>query len=494
MKFFQTRVFILKSFRVIRFRIDHQSTFIRPDGRIFVKDIHKSFIDSVRINVRGGAGGNGSPKHHGLGGHGGNVCLVANSNARLIKIAKSNRKFRASDGQHSSRASIIGKNGKDLEISVPTGITVINEEYKKVIAELDEEGEKVVIAYGGRGGDKLNSYCGTKGQESLLRLDLKLLADVGLVGYPNAGKSTLLRALSRSSPKIASYPFTTIHPNLGVIQYDPPKSVRLFNDWSKVSSENNDSTDKIYDQDYRQITVADLPGLIEGAHRNKGLGHNFLKHILRTNLLLFVVDIDGFKNIGGLEYHESWSSSEPIAIIQSLINEIDLYDSSILANKPSILVINKLDNSEKRKKFKNFLNKFQKTKINVPSLIEKENFIKSSTIDYEKSSVSKQSDDDVDGQFLEKIEEKKNKEVKRKETEEDESMGLIDHCPIQNGFRFKKIIGISSITKFNIEKLKGLIRDQIDLWAESRLEPISFKQLMERSEQNSKKKKISSLD
>ncbi|OTF79210.1 GTP-binding protein 10-like protein, partial [Euroglyphus maynei] len=310
--FNKPHLIIFRSFHISKvfncFPATSRNQFIESNGRIFVQNKYRKFIDQIRITVSGGCGGNGYPKFHGLGGNGGNVCLVANANVKLVDLKKSSARFHADDGQHSSRNSIIGQDGKDLEIKVPVGITVILDEYKKEIAHLDKPDDKVIVAFGGRGGDKTNSYCGTKGQKLAIKLDLKLLADVGLVGYPNAGKSTLLRALSRASPKIANYPFTTIQPNLGVIEYDPPKGIQVYDDQSSKVQDKS----QFYAQDYRRITVADLPGLIDGAHRNIGLGHKFLKHIERTNLLLFVVDIDGFRNTGGRYYHRSWCSHEPI--------------------------------------------------------------------------------------------------------------------------------------------------------------------------------------
>nr|XP_027204691.1 GTP-binding protein 10-like [Dermatophagoides pteronyssinus] len=421
---------------------------IESTGRIFVKDKYRKFIDQIRITVSGGAGGNGYPKFQGLGGNGGNVCLVANANVKLNDLQKSNARFRAGDGQHSSRNSVIGQNGKDLEIKVPVGITVIVDEYKKEIAHLDQPGDKVIVAFGGRGGDKTNSYFGTKGQKMAIKLDLKLLADVGLVGYPNAGKSTLLRALSRASPKIANYPFTTIQPNLGVIEYDPPKAVQLYNDRSKVKDKS-----EFYDQDYRRITVADLPGLIEGAHRNIGLGHKFLKHIVRTNLLLFVVDIDGFRNSGGRHYHRSWCSHEPIEVIQSLINEIDLFDEEILEQKSSILAITKLDNSEKREQFNRFIEILQQTNLNIPSTVEKENLIKKSN---KQSSMNVNSDNS------------NQQSIEHHMINDNDTTLIMDHNPPDpTGYKFDKIIGISSLTGYNIDQLKGLIRKLIDMNAEN---------------------------
>ncbi|KAH7637420.1 gtp-binding protein 10-like protein [Dermatophagoides farinae] len=438
---------------------------IESNGRVFVKDKYRRFIDQIRITVTGGAGGNGYPKYQGLGGNGGNVCLVANADVKLNDLKKSNVRFCAEDGQHSSRNSIIGQDGKDLEIKVPVGISVISDEYKKEIAHLDKPGDKCIVAFGGRGGDKINSYCGTNGQKLAIKLDLKLLADIGLVGYPNAGKSTLLRALSRASPKIASYPFTTIQPNLGVIEYDPPKTVQPYNDWSKVKDKS-----KFYEQDYRRITVADLPGLIDGAHRNIGLGHKFLKHIMRTNLLLFIVDIDGFRNTGGRYFHDSWCSHEPFEVIQSLINEIDLYDNDILEQKPSILVVSKLDTFEKRDQFNRFVEILQQTNIDIPSVMDRQNVIKSSDDDQMSSmNVNVQHDSNNNQQHESTIEHHMIEGFNDANDDENDNDALIidHHPPNPTGYRFDKIIGISAVTGYNIDQLKGLIRKLIDLNAEN---------------------------
>lgn len=326
-----------------------------------------------------------------------------------------NRGFCANNGGHSTHYMVFGKHGGDLKIDVPVGVTVIEDKLNKTIGELNVEGEELVVAFGGRGGDKLNSFFGTRGQTKLIKLDLKLLADVGLVGYPNAGKSTLLRAVSRASPKIASYPFTTIQPNLGIIRYEPTNELQpVF-----------ESNDKLLStHDYRQISVADLPGIIDGAHRNIGLGHRFLKHVVRTKLLAFVVDIDGFKNTGGHTFHENWVSQQPINVIQSLVNELHLYDPEILRTKPSVLIVTKLDDDKKRKIFEELKKTLKKTKITVPM-----------------------SDDDL---------ESNSEEI----------------------FKFDKIVGISAVKKYNVNRLKMIIRNLIDLDAESKLQSISFKEFL----------------
>lgn len=216
----------------------------------------------------------------------------------------------AGNGEHSSKNRLAGRRGTDIEVPAPVGVTVYTETGKKLY-ELNEEGAKCVAAYGGSGGCSGNNFIGKKGQDWTVTLDLKLIADVGLVGFPNAGKSTFLKAMSKARPKIASYPFTTIKPNIGIIQYP----------------------------DYRQISIADLPGLIEGAHKNIGMGHSFLKHVERTKLLIFIVDIFGFQ----------LSPRHPrrnfLENIFSLMKEIEMYDASLM-QRPSMLLLNKIDHPD----------------------------------------------------------------------------------------------------------------------------------------------------
>lgn len=269
----------------------------------------RSFIDSLRVHVKGGGGGQGLMKYGGIGGRGGNVIVVGIDNAHLKKLRGQfpNQRFAAANGENSSWRMLQGKAGSDLEINVPPGI-VIKKDDGAILGEVNSAGEKVVVAKGGRGGDPHNGFQGQKGDMHNITLDLKLVADIGLVGFPNAGKSTLLKALSRASPKIASYPFTTIRPQIGIIEYE----------------------------DHRQVSVADLPGLIEGAHVNVGMGHNFLKHVERTKLLLFMVDIHGFRLSA---QHQLRTPFENILLLNK---ELELYKQELIA-KPAVLVLNKID-------------------------------------------------------------------------------------------------------------------------------------------------------
>lgn len=286
--------------------------------------------------MKGGSGGNGLPKFGGMGGNGGNVYVEAVEGIDLKRVKYSNKNNNADSGQNSAHYRIIGNNGKDCIIKVPVGITVFSAVGRQ-LGQLDKVGDKVLVALGGRGGNQTNNYLGTRGQAQTIVLDLKLIADAGLIGFPNAGKSSLLKAISRASPKIASYPFTTINPNIGVMEFE----------------------------DFGQVSVADLPGLIEGAHANIGLGHKFLKHIVRTKLLVFVIDINGFK------YRPEWPKRSPIETFLLLNRELELYDDTLMS-KPAILVVSKIDNSQYEKLYFEFVDHLQKLIENGVQSIEDE--------------------------------------------------------------------------------------------------------------------------
>lgn len=280
----------------------------------YAKKIPRKFkrqglIDSLRLHVSGGTGGSGLPAYGGLGGAGGNVYVVADEKATLrsVKDKLKDVAMKAGTGGDSSKKGLIGLPGKDLNITVPTGITIFDNNRIK-LGELNEENKKLMVAKGGLGGCEQTGYCGLRGESRTIVLDLQLLADVGLIGFPNAGKSTFLNAVSKAKPKIANYPFTTLRPQLGTMIY----------------------------KDYRQITVADLPGLIEGAHINKGMGHKFLKHIERTKLLLFIVDIQGCQV--SLK-HDHRSCLETVLLLN---REIELYKPDLL-ERPSMIIVNKMD-------------------------------------------------------------------------------------------------------------------------------------------------------
>ncbi|XP_003738601.1 GTP-binding protein 10 homolog [Galendromus occidentalis] len=267
------------------------------------------FLDKIHLTVSGGAGGSGFPKIMGLGGQGGSVYIETKPNATLMQLLSlyPDRKVKAGRGGNSAPHQLLGKDGADVTIQVPPGVTVYGPG-REVIVDLVKPDQKVLLAKGGEGGTSKNKYCGHRAAQLQVDLILKVIADIGFVGFPNAGKSTLLRALSRAYPKVASYPFTTLQPNIGIMEYP----------------------------DARQISCADLPGLIEGAHKNVGLGHSFLRHIDRTLLLLFMVDIGGFRLSPASPERDAFET------VMSLNKELELYREDFLT-KPAVLVVNKMD-------------------------------------------------------------------------------------------------------------------------------------------------------
>merc|ERR1712150_105794 len=206
----------------------------------------------------------------------------------------SKQRVKAKQGEDAHRSKLIGHVGYDNILKVPEGVSVRVDEKgsQKILGNLDKTGDEVTVAIGGTGGGPSNSWLGQRGQSQHIRLDLRLIADLGLVGFPNAGKSTLLKAISKARPKIASYPFTTIKPNLGHIEYE----------------------------DEREISMADLPGLIEGAHINVGLGHRFLKHVERTLCNVFVIDIQGF------QLNPSSAKRSALETLVLLNKELEMYN------------------------------------------------------------------------------------------------------------------------------------------------------------------------
>ncbi|WP_457599903.1 GTPase ObgE [Hydrogenivirga sp.] len=288
--------------------------------------MREAFLDRVKIHVKGGRGGNGivaflrekfRPKGGpagGDGGKGGDVTLVATSSKHTLLDFKYKKHFKAENGEHGKGKNQKGKDGEDLIVYVPVGTLVKDAETGEVLCDLTEEGQRCVVARGGRGGrgnahfatptDQAPRYAepGEEGEERWIVLELKLIADVGIIGLPNAGKSTLLSKLTKAKPKVADYPFTTITPNLGVMELD----------------------------EERRLVLADIPGLIENAHRGAGLGHEFLRHIERTKLLLHLIDVsDGRER-------------EPTEAFELVNRELELY-SPELAKKPQIVVASKID-------------------------------------------------------------------------------------------------------------------------------------------------------
>ena len=285
------------------------------------------FIDEAKIEVLAGNGGNGSGHFRrekfvprggpdgGDGGRGGSIYATADRNINTLIDYRYARIHRAQHGENGRGADCYGKSGEDIELRMPVGTVISELESGELIADLAQHGERALIAKGGQGGfgnihfkSSTNRAPrqftpGEPGEQKELKLELKVLADVGLLGMPNAGKSTLIRAVSAARPKVADYPFTTLHPNLGVVRVD----------------------------ENRSFVVADIPGLIEGAAEGAGLGHQFLRHLARTRLLLHIVDMAPMDD-----------SSDPCADGKAIIKELKKYDPK-LYEKPRWLVLNKID-------------------------------------------------------------------------------------------------------------------------------------------------------
>lgn len=284
------------------------------------------FIDSARIYIKAGNGGNGSVSFHrekyiaaggpdgGDGGKGGNVVFLVDEGIRTLADFRYKKHYKADNGQDGGAGNCTGRSAEDLIIKVPAGTIISDETTGHILADLTEVGEKAVIAKGGRGGAGNQHFAtstrqvpdfakaGDFGEERWVLLELKLLADVGLIGYPNVGKSTILSMVTAARPKIANYHFTTIDPNLGVVDLGQGNS----------------------------FVIADIPGLIEGAHEGVGLGHEFLKHVERTKLLVHVVDVAAIEG------------REPLQDFEVINEELRKYNPA-LATRPQIVAANKMD-------------------------------------------------------------------------------------------------------------------------------------------------------
>lgn len=285
------------------------------------------FVDEARIEVQAGRGGDGCASFRrekfipkggpdgGDGGRGGSVWAVADHNINTLIEYRYQRRVAAGNGEHGRGSDCYGASGEDVELRVPVGTVVIDEESGHALADLARSGQRALLARGGAGGlgnlhfksstnrAPRQKTPGQPGEHRLLRLELKVLADVGLLGFPNAGKSTLISAVSNARPKVADYPFTTLHPHLGVVRVDGNSS----------------------------FVIADVPGLIEGAAEGAGLGHRFLRHLSRTRLLLHVVDI------APIDEH-----ADPVRQARALVGELRKFDPAV-ARKPRWIVLNKID-------------------------------------------------------------------------------------------------------------------------------------------------------
>ena len=300
------------------------------------------FVDEAKILVRGGDGGNGCVAFRrekyvprggpsgGDGGHGGSIYLEANPNDNTLLRYRYNREFRADRGRHGEGSNCTGVSGEDMILKVPVGTLVFDGQSDELMADLKKPGQRILVAHGGKGGRGNQHFAkpwhqaprekedGEPGEERQLRLELKLLADVGLVGFPNAGKSTLISVISAARPKIANYPFTTLEPNLGVVNADGGTGAR----GTELG---------------RTFVVADLPGLIEGASEGAGLGIRFLRHVERTRLLVHLIDTS------------DTAETDPLEAFEIIEGELRAF-SEALTEKPMIVVATKLDATTDRRK------------------------------------------------------------------------------------------------------------------------------------------------
>ena len=303
------------------------------------------FIDEAKLEVIAGAGGNGVASFcrekfrpfggpdGGDGGVGGSIWAVADRNINTLVDYRFSKMHRAGRGENGRGSDCYGKGADDIKLRMPVGTLIVDVNTGEAIADLTDHGQEVLLAKGGEGGwgnihfksstnrAPRQKSDGKEGERRELRLELKVLADVGLLGQPNAGKSTFITAVSNARPKIADYPFTTLHPNLGVVRVSHEKS----------------------------FVIADIPGLIEGAAEGAGLGIQFLKHLQRTGLLLHIVDLAPFED-----------TVDPVKEAKAIVKELKKYDQSLF-DKPRWLVLNKIDvipEGERAKRVKDFIKRF----------------------------------------------------------------------------------------------------------------------------------------
>jgi GTPase len=306
------------------------------------------FIDQVEIQVKSGKGGDGMMHFRrekfiplggpdgGDGGKGGDVILEVKSTLNTLSSFRQNQKFKAEDGVKGGPSQMSGRYGNDLILYVPPGTVIFDADTGELIGDLTQPGQQLNILKGGRGGRGNQHFAtsrnqvprtaekGEPAQEKRIKLELKLIADIGLIGVPNAGKSTLLSVLTNAKPKIAPYPFTTLEPNLGVANID----------------------------DNTTVVLADIPGLIEGASQGAGLGHDFLRHVQRTRVLIHILD--------GL-------SEDPVADYSQINSELSLFDPN-LAKKPQLVALNKIDQPEVQEKQKDIQKKFKKLNVELMAI------------------------------------------------------------------------------------------------------------------------------
>jgi len=300
------------------------------------------FVDRAQIHVKAGDGGDGCVSFRrekfvprggpdgGNGGSGGDVVLVADRKLQTLADFRHSTHFKSQSGRHGSGKNRKGKDGKVLAIGVPVGIVVFDVTTEEVLADLVENGSRVTVAKGGNGGRGNASMKsstnraprtrerGHAGEERNLNLELRIIADVGLIGCPNAGKSTLIAHLSNARPKIADYPFTTLEPTLGIVEYEP----------------------------FKRFIIAEIPGLVKGAHQGKGIGDEFLRHVKRARLLIHLVDL----------------SKKPYEDYTTVSEELRLYDSELI-ERPRIVAANKIDLPEAQKNFSELVDKLGRNSV-----------------------------------------------------------------------------------------------------------------------------------
>jgi GTPase len=313
------------------------------------------FIDKLKLSLQAGNGGNGVvawrrekyvPKggpSGGNGGNGGSVIIKVNESHFSFENLRNKRLIKAENGKSGQSSRKKGKVGKNIILEVPPGTIIKNSNTNEILLTLDsKDQEQIVICKGGYGG--LGNSCfktaqnqapnystkGKLGENIELELELKIIADIGLVGMPNAGKSTFISKVTNAHVKIAPYPFTTLHPNIGVLEFD----------------------------DFSRAMIADIPGIIKNAHKNKGLGFSFLKHIERSKVLVFIIDISEF------------TGSDSIKEFEELLFELKSYDKTLL-EKPHLVLLNKIDLIEDDSKTKNFKKKFPEFEILEISALER---------------------------------------------------------------------------------------------------------------------------
>ncbi len=307
------------------------------------------FVDEVRIHVKAGDGGKGAVAFRrekfmprggpsgGDGGRGGSILVEADENFTTLLDYRFQPEHKAKNGEAGGGSDCNGRDGQDVLLRVPVGTVIKDAQTGEPLFDLAENGQKVVLARGGKGGLGNMNFAtstrqaprfaqpGTPGEEREVLLELKLLADVGLLGFPNAGKSTLISRVSKAKPKVADYPFTTLTPHLGVVAY----------------------------KDHRSFVMADIPGIIEGAHQGAGLGHQFLRHVERCRLLIHLVDCS-----------DQGEGREPMNDFEALNRELALH-SEELAKKPQIVAANKIDLPDARERAKKLASKLKRRKIAV---------------------------------------------------------------------------------------------------------------------------------